>query len=90
MSYRFIEPLDEKPKVKRKIYRKVSMAEQILNEFKESKATYARVSFDKLKEDYKSPAFVARAIGRVARRLKMNKEIAAYSDETNVYLEKTK
>jgi len=53
MNYEFIEPLEERPKVKKK-YRKVSIAECILNEFKESTAKYAKVSFDKLKDSYKS------------------------------------
>jgi len=67
MSYGFIEPLEEKPKVEKKA-RKVSIAELILNEFMESRAKYARVSFDKLKDSYKSPAFASRAIGRVSKR----------------------
>lgn len=90
MSYRFIEPLEEKPKVERKIFRKVSVAEEILNEFTGSKVKYAKVSFEKLKEDYRSPAFCARAIGRVAKRLKLDDRVATYSDENNVYLERLK
>jgi len=88
MSYEFIEPLEEKPKVEKKAYRKVSIAEHILNEFMESKAKYARVSFDKIKDSYKSPAFASRAIGRVSKRRGLEKEIAVYSDEKNIYLEK--
>jgi len=88
MSYEFIEPLEEKPKVKKKLYRKVSMAELILDEFMKSKAKYARVSFDKLKDRYKSPAFASRAIGRVSKRRGI--EIAVYSDEKNIYIEKLK
>jgi len=87
MSYEFIEPLEEKPKVEKKAH-KVSIAEHILNEFMESKAKYARVSFDKIKDSYKSPAFASRAIGRVSKRRGLEKEIAVYSDEKNIYLEK--
>jgi len=88
MSYGFIEPLEEKPKVEKKVYRKVSIAELILNEFMESEAKYARVRFDKIKDSYKSPAFASRAIGRVSKRLGL--EIAVYSDENNIYIEKLK
>jgi len=90
MSYEFIEPLEERPKVKKKTYRKVSIAELVLNEFKESTAKYAKVSFDKLKDSYKSPAFASRAIGRVLKRLGLENEVTVYSDENNVYLEKIK
>jgi len=88
MSYEIIEPLEERPKVKKKMYRKVSIAELILKEFEKSGAKYAKVSFDKLREKYKSPAFASRAIGRVSRRLGLEKKIIVYSDENNVYLEK--
>ena len=88
MNYEFIEPLEEKPKVKKRAYRKVSIAEIILNEFKESEAKYAKVSFNKLKDIYKSPAFASRAIGRVSKRLGLKNKISVYSDENNVYLEK--
>jgi len=88
MSYEFIEPLEEKPKVEKKLYRKVSIAERILNEFMESEAKYARISFDKIKDSYKSPGFASRAIGRVSKRRGLEKEIAVYSDENNIYLEK--
>jgi len=84
MSYGFIEPLEEKPKVEKKM----RIAELILNEFMESRAKYARVNFDKIKDSYKSPAFASRAIGRVSKRLGLEKEIAVYSDEKNIYLEK--
>ena len=87
MSYKFIEPLEEKPKVK-KSYRKVSIAELILNEFKEAEVKYAKISFGKLRDRYKSPAFASRAIGRVAKRLGLKDKIIVYSDEDNVYLEK--
>lgn len=90
MSYEFIEPLEEKPKVRVKTYRKVSVAELILNEFMESEAKYARVSFDKIKDSYKSPAFASRAIGRVSKRRRLENKIAVYSDENNIYLEKIK
>jgi len=89
MSYGFIEPLEEKPKLE-KAYRKISVAELILNEFMESEAKYARVSFDKLIDSYKSPAFASRAIGRVSKRLELENEIVVYSDEDNIYLEKLK
>ena len=49
---------------------------------------YAKVSFDKLKDDYKSPAFCARAMGRVIKRLNLENVITVYSDENNVYLER--
>jgi len=88
MRYEFIEPLEERPKVKKKAYRKLSVAEVILNEFKKSEAKYARVSFSKLKDHYKSSAFASRAIGRVARRLGLKDKIIVYSDEDNIYLEK--
>jgi len=90
MSYEFIEPLEEKPKVRVKTYRKVSVAELILNEFMESEAKYARVSFDRIKDSYKSPAFACRAIGRVSKRRRLENKIAVYSDENNIYLEKIK
>ena len=88
MNYEFIEPLEERPKVKKKTYYKVSVAERILNEFKESEAKYAKVNFDKLKDFYKSPAFASRAIGRVSKRLELKDKISVYSDENNIYLEK--
>jgi len=88
MSYEFIEPLEERPKAKKKVYRKVSIAELVLNEFRESEAKYAKVSFDKLKDNYKSPAFASRAIGRIAKRLGLENKVIVYSDENNVYLEK--
>jgi len=88
MGYEFIEPLEERPKVKKKTYYKVSVAERILNEFKESEAKYAKVNFDKLKDFYKSPAFASRAIGRVSKRLGLKDKISVYSDEDNIYLEK--
>ncbi|RJS87980.1 hypothetical protein CW704_01010 [Candidatus Bathyarchaeota archaeon] len=88
MNYEFIEPLEERPKVKKKTYYKVSVAERILNEFKESEAKYAKVNFDKLKDFYKSPAFASRAIGRVSKRLGLKDKISVYSDENNIYLEK--
>ena len=88
MGYEFIEPLEERPKVKKKPYYKVSVAERILNEFKESEAKYAKVNFDKLKDFYKSPAFASRAIGRVSKRLGLKDKISVYSDEDNIYLEK--
>ncbi|RLI06221.1 hypothetical protein DRO22_01630 [Candidatus Bathyarchaeota archaeon] len=88
MNYEFIEPLEERPKVKKKTYYKVSVAERILNEFKESEAKYAKVNFDKLKDFYKSPAFASRAIGRVSKRLGLKDKISVYSDEDNIYLEK--
>jgi len=44
MSYKFIEPLEEKPKVE--VKPKVSVAERILNEFLESDTKYARVRFE--------------------------------------------
>jgi len=88
MDYEFIEPLEERPKVKKKTYYKVSVAERILNEFKESEAKYAKVNFDKLKDFYKSPAFASRAIGRVSKRLELKDKISVYSDEDNIYLEK--
>jgi len=88
MCYEFIEPLEERPKVKKKTYYKVSVAERILNEFKESEAKYAKVNFDKLKDFYKSPAFASRAIGRVSKRLGLKDKISVYSDEDNIYLEK--
>jgi len=88
MSYEFIEPLQERPKVKKKTRYKSSIAEKILNEFKESDARYAKVSFEKLEEVYKSPAFASRALGRVAKRLGLKGKISVYSDEDNIYLEK--
>ena len=90
MSYEFIEPLAERPKIKKKVYRKVSLAERILAEFRESNVKYAKVSFEKIKGEYKSPAFCARAIGRVIKRLKLENEIDVYSDENSIYLEKLK
>ncbi|RLI12031.1 hypothetical protein DRO35_04015 [Candidatus Bathyarchaeota archaeon] len=88
MKYEFIEPLQERPKVKKKIRYKSTIAEKILNEFKESDAKYAKVSFEKLKGIYKSPAFTSRALGRVAKRLGLKEKITIYSDENNIYLEK--
>jgi len=90
MSYEFIEPLATKPKVVEKIYRKVSVAERILNEFRESKVKYAKVDFEKLKGKYKSAPFASRAIGRVLKRLDLEKEVSVYSDEKTVYLERLK
>jgi len=49
---------------------------------------YAKVSFDKLKDSYKSPAFASRALGRVLKRLGLEGKVTVYSDENNVYLEK--
>ena len=86
MDYEFIEPLEEKPKVKRRP--KFSLPERILNEFSESEARYARVRFEKIQDSYKSPGSAARAIGKVAKKREL--EITAYSDEEYVYLEKLK
>jgi len=88
MSYEFIEPLEERPRIKKKVYRKISVAEIILNEFKESESKYAKISFKRLKDSYKSPAFASRAIGRVAKRLGLSGKLIVYSDEENIYLEK--
>jgi len=88
MGYEFIEPLEERPRVKRKAYRKVSIAEIILNEFEKSGAKYAKVSFNKLRDNYKSPAFASRAIGRIAKRLGLKGKVIVYSDENDVYLER--
>lgn len=90
MSYEFIEPLDKKPKVERKAYRKITTGERILREFLGSKAKYAKVSFARVKGEYKSPAFCSRAVGRVVKRLDLDNEVAVYSDEENVYLEQLK
>jgi len=87
MSFEFIEPLKEKPEIGKKTYKR-SVAERILNEFMESKAKYAKVNFDKIKNFYKSPAFASRALGRVSKRLGLKDKISIYSDENNVYLEK--
>lgn len=88
MSYEFIEPLEERPKIKKKTFYKVSVAERILNEFRESEAKYAKVNFEKLKGIYKSPAFASRAIGRVSKRLGLKDKISVYSNENSIYLEK--
>ena len=87
MSFEFIEPLEEKPEIGKKSYKR-SVAERILNEFMKSEAKYAKVSFDKIKNFYKSPAFASRALGRVSKRLGLKDKISIYSDEDNVYLEK--
>jgi len=84
MGYRFIEPLEEKPKVEGKP--KVSVAERILKEFSESEARYARVRFERIRDYYKSSRSAARAIGGVAKRREL--KISVYSDGENVYLEK--
>lgn len=88
MSFEFIEPLTEKPKLKRRIARTTPLAELVVREFKRSNVRYAKVSFNKLKGNYKSPGSCARAIGRTLKRLKLNTEIEVYSDDNNVYLEK--
>jgi len=90
MSYRFIEPLKEKPKIVKKKYWKKSLAQLILEEFLESDLKYARVPYEKVKEEYKSPAFCSRAIGRVITTLKREKEVSVVSDEKAIYLEKLK
>ncbi|MFQ6094677.1 MAG: hypothetical protein ACE5NN_00900 [Candidatus Bathyarchaeia archaeon] len=87
MSYEFIEPLTERPRVEKKVK---CLAEQIIKEFQDSKVEYAKVSFANIKHYYKSPAFCARAIGRVLKRLDLKGEITVYSDKENVYLERSK
>lgn len=90
MSYQFIEPLKERPKVVKKKYGRKSIAQMILEEFISNDTKYAKVPFEKVKDSYKRPAYCSRAIGRVISTLKKEKEIQTYSDEKNVYLERIK
>jgi len=90
MDFQFIEPLTEKPKLKRRVYRTIPMSELIIREFTRSNVKYARVSFDKIKGYYKSPGSCARAIGRTLKKLNLEAEIEVYSDRNNVYLEKVR
>jgi len=90
MSYEFIEVLEKKPKVEKKRYRKETVAARIINEFTTSKAKYAKISFDKVKGEYSSPAFCARAMGRVMSTMDLSDQIEVYSDSSNIYLERKK
>jgi hypothetical protein len=90
MGYQFIEPLTEKPKMKRRMYMPTSISEMIIREFENSGARYAKVSFDKVKGIYKSPGSCARAMGRTLNKLRLKGKIQIYSDEVNIYLEKVK
>ena len=90
MSYEFIQPLEKKPKVERKAAKKASIGERIIVEFREANVKYARVPFEKLKDNYKSPMSAARGMGRILTGLELADQIDIYSDDENVYLEKTK
>lgn len=69
---------------------RISVSERIVREFQGSDVKYAKVSFDKLKGDYKPPIFCARGIGRVLKRLKLDEKITVYSGKDNVHLERLK
>ena len=90
MSYEFIEPLKERPKVEKKQYVKESMAEKIIKEFQKAKnLKYAKVPYNKISDVYKSAAYGARGMGRVVKRLGLEKELTVYSDSENIYLERS-
>lgn len=82
-SYKFIKPLKEKPKIERKTYAK-AISKDIIAEFLESKEKYAVVNFDTVKDDYKTPTSLARALGRSVK----NKGVKVYTDKGSIYLEK--
>ena len=90
MSYEFIEPLTEKPRIKKKAYGKISLGEKIIKEFHKVNVKYAKVDFGKLKGEYKSTISAARAMGRLLNGMNLKGQISVYSDENNVYLERTR
>jgi hypothetical protein len=86
-EYRYINPLDEKPEVARKIYRVKSTAQLTVEEFLKSGVKYAEIKSDIL-SNYKSPASCARGYGRVVKTLGQSDNVKVYSDSEKVYLER--
>lgn len=85
-EYIYINPLDERPEVARKIYRTKSTAQLTVEEFLKSGVKYAEIKGDILK-NYKSPATCARGFGRVVKTLGQSEKVKVYSDSEKVYLE---
>jgi hypothetical protein len=90
MSCEFIEPLDEKPEIKRKTYGEKNKGEKIIKEFMEVGCQYARIRFDKVKDEYESTTSLAREIDRTVSKMNLSNQIDVYSDKGNkvVYLER--
>ena len=85
-DFQYINPLQEKPEVARKIYRTISIAQLVIEEFLKSGVKYAEIKGDALKK-YKSSASCARGFGRVIKTLGHSEKVKVYSDSEKVYLE---
>jgi len=85
-KYEFITPLEERPKVAKKP--KVSVAEQIIREFEESNVKYAVIKPERISGVYKNNATCARVIGRMLRKLGLDRRIRVYSTSEGVFLER--
>ena len=86
MSYSYITPLEEKPKVAKRTYRVKSTAQLVIEEFLKSKVKYAEIKGDVL-NDYKSPASAARGFGRVIKTLGQSENVKVYSDSEKKNIE---
>jgi hypothetical protein len=87
MDYQHIKPLDKKPEVVRETHRKTTQQMETLTEFSNAEnVTYAEVNPD-IVGLYKKPRTCARALGRIAKTLKLE-NVKVYSDSEKVYLER--
>ena len=86
MSFKYIEEVEEVPEMP-KYYK--STAREIIEEFLRSKMNKARVAYEKVKDDYKSTGYLARALGGVIKRMNLDKEIKVFSHGDYVYIVKT-
>ncbi len=85
-DFQYINPLQEKPEVASKIYRTISIAQLVIEEFLKSGVKYAEIKGDAFKK-YKSSASCARGFGRVIKTLGHSGKVKVYSDSEKVYLE---
>jgi len=95
MTYEFIEPLEEKPVLGKRVPHKC-LAFKILQEFQVSKARYAKVNLDKIRKGDEGETVLDCVICMTIcepKNLsftfpKLGSNVRAYSDKENIYLEK--
>ena len=85
-DFQYINPLQEKPEVARKVSRVKSTAQLVIEEFLKSGVKYAEIK-SYILNNYKSSASCARGFGRVSKTLGHSEKVKVYSDSEKVYLE---
>jgi len=95
MTYEFIEPLEEKPILGKRVPHKC-LAFKFLQEFQDSKARYAKVNLDKFRKSGNNDTVLDCIICMTMcepKNLslifpKLGSNVRVYSDKENIYLER--